>query len=92
MKIVRSSADCYLVFGIVMMMMMMVMTRRLMMELWIVLRSWMTSLRNRGLMEVAASGRMMMMMVVIFSVSRLLNVIALMRVHRRYRVLLLIRI
>lgn len=75
------------------MMMVMMMTRRLMMELLIVLRSWMTSLRYRGLMEVAASGRMMVMMVVmILSVSRLLNVIALMRVHRRYCVLLLIRI
>jgi len=77
---------------VMMMMMMMVMTRGLMMKLLcvIVFRSWMTSLRHCGLMEAAASRRMMMVSMMVISVSGLLNVIVLMRVHWRYHMLLLL--
>lgn len=93
MEIIRGTANCYLVFWIVMVVMMM--TRRLMMKLLLVLRSWVTSLGYCGLVEATACGWMvMMMMVMIFSVSGLLDVITLMRIHRVYSssVLLLIRI
>lgn len=93
-KIVRATANSYLILGIVMVVMMMVVvvTRGLMMKLLIMLRSRMTSLRHRSLMEAATGRRMMVMMMMVFPVSGLLNMIVLMRIHWRYNVLLLIRI
>jgi len=78
---------------VMMMMMMMMMTRGLMMKLLrvIVFRSWMTSLGHCALMETAASRRMMVVtMMMVISVSGLLNVVVLMRVHWRYHMLLLL--
>lgn len=96
MKIIRGSANGYLVIGVVVVVMV-VMTRGLMMmKLLIVLRSWVTSLRYCGLMEVGGSWRrmrmMMVMVMVILPVSGLLDMVVLMRIHRSYRMLLLIRV
>lgn len=76
------------------MVMVVMMTRRLMMKLLLVLRSWVTSLGYCGLMKTTTCDWMvMMMMMMIFSVSGLLDVITLMRIHRVHSsVLLLIRI
>lgn len=79
-----------------MMVVMMVMTRRLMVQLLVVLRSRVASGHHGTLMKTVARGRSgMVVMMMVVSVRRLLNVVTLVRIYRSMgavRVLMLLTV